>query len=63
MLPGSLSKDVLTQIVDPAKDLLTSFTVSGSGTEAYDSLILVVNNVPAGCSVTVASKVHPCLSL
>ena len=63
MLPGSLTKDVLTQIVDPAKDLYTSFIVSGSGPETYDSLTLMVNNVPSGCSVTVASKVPATLTV
>jgi hypothetical protein len=36
LLPGSLTKAVLTQITDPAKDLYTSFTLSGSGPETYD---------------------------
>ncbi len=63
MLPGSLTKEVLTQIVDPAKDLYTSFVVSGSGPETYDSLNLVVNNVPSGCKVTVASKTPATLTV
>ncbi len=62
-LTGSFTKDVLTEVTDPAKDLLTSFTLSGSGVETYDTLLLTVNNVPAGCSVTVGSKTPDTLTV
>jgi len=49
--------------VDPSKDLLTSFRLTGSGPETYDSMSLTVNNIPAGCSVTVASKAPDILTV
>jgi hypothetical protein len=51
-----MSKDALTQVVDPSKDLYPYFTLTGSDAETYDALTLTVNNVPAGCSVSVTAK-------
>ncbi len=55
-LTGSFTKDMLTQVQDPAKDLFTSFKLSGSAPETYDSIDFVVNNVPPGCSETISGR-------
>ena len=47
---------MLSLVTDPSKDLFTSFQLTGSAAENYDSSSLIVNNVPAGCSVTISGK-------
>jgi len=55
-LTGSFTKDMLALVTDPSKDLFTSFTLSGSAPETYDSINYVINGVPPNCSYSVTAK-------
>ncbi|HEY3739604.1 MAG TPA: hypothetical protein VGL53_07160 [Bryobacteraceae bacterium] len=55
-LTGSFTKDMLTMVNDRSTDLLTSFTLTGSAPESYDSITFNVNGVPPGCSETISAK-------
>ena len=48
-LPGGLTKTVLTQVIDPSKDLYTSFIISGSGPESYDKFTVSIPG-QSGCT-------------
>jgi hypothetical protein len=49
-MKGQLTKDVLTQIVDPSKDLYTSFPLSGSIIEQFDKFSVNIPPDPkSGC--------------
>lgn len=52
-LSGNMTKEVLSQVIDPQKDLYTSFTLAGAAPATYNNINLQVNNLPAGCAVTV----------
>lgn len=55
-LTGNFTKDMLSMVNDPSTDLLTSFTLTGSAPESYDSITFNVNGVPPGCSETISAK-------
>ena len=63
ILRGSFTKEMLTQVTDPSKDLYTSFKLSGSAVESYDAMTIQVNGVPSGCSVTVSAKTPDTLTI
>jgi hypothetical protein len=56
LLQGSLTKDSLTQVIDPSKDLYTSFTLSGSAPEMYDRMSVTAGGIPAGCTLSVSQR-------